>query len=249
MLTDPMFYAVAIPAVILYGLTKGGLSGVSLLAIPLMSLIMPPLTAAAIMLPVLLVQDAYSVWTFRASYDRTMLWYTLPGAALGIGAAGLLARFVTAEQVRLAIGLISIAFVANAVLRGRTDGGGTAQPHSLLLGWGLGAVSGFVSFLVHAGGPPYNVYAVPRGLGREAFVGTSTMFFAAVNLLKLPGYLAIGQFDRETLVLSAVLLPLAIGANAAGIWLVRRMTSAWFYRTIYVLTFCIGVKLVADSLL
>ncbi len=251
MITDPLVYAVAVPAVILYGLTKGGLAGVSLLAIPLMSLVMSPLTAAAVMLPVLLVQDAFSVWTFRRSVDRTLLAYILPGAAVGIGLAAATAHYISADHVRLAVGVLAIVFVANAWRRSWNARDGQARPaaaHAIGSATLCGALSGFSSFVIHAGGPPYSMYAVPRGLHRELYVGTSTMFFAVVNSLKLPGYLAVGMFTSETLALSGVLLPLAIAANAAGVWLVRRVPTERFFQLIYALTFAVGLKLVFDAL-
>jgi uncharacterized membrane protein YfcA len=247
MLTDPSFYAVAVPAVILYGLSKGGFSGVSLLAMPMMALAMPPFLAAAVILPVLMVQDAFSVWTFRKSFDRKMLSMMLPGAILGISAATFAAAHITADQVRVAVGCLAILFSLNAWLGPRLVAG-FARPHHWLPATFFATLSGFSSFVIHAGGAPYNIYAVRRGLPRELFVGTSTMFFAVINLLKLPGYLALGQLTTESMTLSAALFPLAVAANAAGIWLVRRLSTETFYKVIYILTFLAGIKLLSDGI-
>ena len=73
-ITDPLFYAVAIPAVVFLGLSKGGFSGIGMVSTPLVALVMPPLEAAAILLPILLVQDAVSVFVYRCVWDSWNLW-------------------------------------------------------------------------------------------------------------------------------------------------------------------------------
>ena len=86
LLTDPLFYATAIPAVILVGLSKGGLGGaMALIGVPLMSLVVSPVQAAAIMLPILIVMDIVSLWTWRGQRDPVTLRLMLPGAMVGIG--------------------------------------------------------------------------------------------------------------------------------------------------------------------
>lgn len=248
MLTDPWFYAVALPAVCLYGMSKGGFAGVSLLAVPLMSLVMSPVRAAAILLPVLVVQDAITVYTFRKAWDRTTLLYLFPGALLGIGFGTLTAAIVQPDAIRLAVGVLAIAFCMNAWF-GSTTAAGDVKPHNATTATVLGALSGYSSFVIHAGGAPYNMYTLPRSASRDIFVGTSGMFFALINLIKVPPFFVLGQFSVDNLVLSSALIPVAILANLAGIWLVRRMPAALFYKVIYSLTFLIGLKLVVDSLL
>ena len=246
MLTDPMFYAVALPAVCLYGLSKGGFAGVSLLAVPLMSLVMSPVRAAAILLPVLVVQDAITVYTFRKAWDRTTLLYLLPGALIGIGVGTLTAATVTPDAIRLAVGLLAIAFCLNAWF-GPRPASDLVRPHNAVAAAAFGAMSGYSSFVIHAGGAPYNMYTLPRSASREIFVGTSGVFFALVNVIKVPPFFVLGQFSADDLMLSATLVPVAILANLAGIWLVRRMPTALFYKIIYGLTFVIGVKLAIEG--
>lgn len=245
MLTDPAFYAVSLPAVILYGLSKGGFSGISLLAIPLMSLVLSPVQAAAILLPVLLVQDAVTVYAYRASWDGPTLAAMLPGAIAGIAIGAATAAVVSPDQIRLAVGVLAIVFCLNAWLGPKPSLG--ALPHDRLKGFGLGALAGYTSFVIHAGGPPYNMYTLPRSHSRDLFVGTSGVFFALVNLIKVPPFLWLGQFSAENLTLSAMLVPVAVAGNVFGIWLVRRIDGALFYRIIYLLTFAVGLKLVVDG--
>lgn len=246
MLTDPWFYVVALPAVALFGLTKGGFAGASLPAMPLLSIVMAPLTAAAIALPVLIVQDVFTVYAFRKSYDGRMLLQMLPGAVLGMVIGWLTASSISADAVRFGVGLLSLAFCLNAWFGSRSVAD-HAKPHDPAAAGFWGAVSGFTSFLIHAGGAPFNIYALPRRLSKEKLVGTSSIYFAAVNLFKIPAYLSLGLLTAETLTLSAVLLPAAIAANVGGIWLVRRMPTGIFYRILYALLFVLSLKLIYDG--
>ena len=246
MLTDPLFYLFAVPAVILLGLAKGGFAGVGAIAVPLMALAAEPVQAASVLLPILLVQDVVSVWAFRRTWDRAILARMLPGAALGILLGYLLASRVPGGAVELAVGVISILFGAHRLWAER-HGAAAATPGSWPFALLCGAASGFTSQIAHAGGPPFQMYALPRGLGRDAFIGTSAVFFAVVNWLKVPAYLGLGQFTRENLLTSAALLPVAIASTVAGVWLIRRVSGQAFYRLIYLLLIGVGAKLAWDG--
>lgn len=249
MLTEPLFYATAIPAVILLGLSKGGFAGLGVLGMPLMALTIPPVQAAAITLPILMVQDAFSVWVYRRSWDRRNLRILLPGAVAGILLAYLLAARVPDAAVALVLGVISIVFGLRRFVRRPVEPStDPAPPPSKVLGWFWGAVAGFTSMIAHAGGPPFQIYLLPQHLPRDLFVGTGVVFFTLVNLIKVPPYLALGQLTRASLMTSAVLFPLAIVSTWAGVWLVRRVSGERFYDLVHLLLVLLGGKLVADGM-
>ena len=242
------FYLVAVPAVIVLGLSKGGFTGLSSLAMPMMSLVISPIRAAAIVLPVLIVQDWVSVWAFRRDFSTRNLLILIPSSIIGVAAGWLLAARVSEDAVRLAVGVISIAFVFYMLIRDRLGLAPVATP-SVPGGLLWGSLAGFTSFISHAGAPPFQVYVMPQHLKPRVFAGTSTMLFAAVNLFKLPAYFLLGQFSRDNLAVSAGLIPLAIVSTFAGVWLVRRVEADRFYAIILVITFLIGVKLTYDAVL
>ncbi|NOU07756.1 MAG: sulfite exporter TauE/SafE family protein [Hyphomicrobiaceae bacterium] len=245
MLTDPWFYAVALPAVAMTGLSKGGLQGASLLSLPLLALVMPPFQAAAIMLPVLMMQDVFAVTAFRRTIDWTMLKLMLPGVLVGTIVGWLTASIVTSDHIKLLVGVLTLLFCLNAM---RTRGAvGEAKPHNSVQAAVFGGLSAFTSFLVHAGGPPFSIYALPRRLEKETLAGTTSVFFMMVNWLKVPAYSQLGQLTKESLALSAALFPAAVAANLLGIWIVRRMPTAPFYRVLYVLLFLVSIKLIWDG--
>jgi uncharacterized membrane protein YfcA len=240
------FYLAAIPAVILVGLSKGGFSGLSLLSIPLLALVTSPIRAAAIMLPILIVQDIVSVWAYRRSFNRRIVAIMIPGGILGIVLAAITATYVTDAIVVLGVGLIASGFVLYTWLRpsGVRE---TLSTGSVPAGIFWGACSGFTSFIANAGGPPFQVYVLPHRLPPQIYAGTMTMVFAAINWLKVGAFFAIGQVSLHNFSISATLFPLAIVATLAGIWLVRRVSGRLFYRIIYVFTLVIGLKLIFDG--
>ncbi|MBL8770473.1 MAG: sulfite exporter TauE/SafE family protein [Phenylobacterium sp.] len=244
MIQDPIFYALAVPAVALMGLAKGGFSGVGAVSMPLLAMAVSPVQAAAILLPILIVQDSVSVWAFRRDWDRGVLMVMLPGAAAGILLGYLLAAKVSAAAVLGVLGAISILFALHRLWIAR--GGRVQAPASSppAVGVLFGVVSGFTSQIAHAGGPPFQMWVMPRGLTPGALVGTTAIFFAAVNWLKVPAYAALGQFTRENLLTVAVLLPVAIASTFAGVWLVRRVQAERFYTLVYLLMIPVGVQLI-----
>lgn len=248
MLTDPVFYVLAIPAVILLGLAKGGFAGVGAISLPLLALAISPVQAAAILLPVLILQDVVGVWAFRRSWDRGILLLMIPSAALGIGLGYLLAAKVSATIVLAVLGAISIVFALHRLWLAR--GGGVQAPKDapLALGIALGAASGFTSQIAHAGQPPFQMWVLPKNLPPLVLVGTTAIFFAVINWIKVPAYWALGQFTRENLLTAAALAPLAIVSTLAGVWLVRRIKPERFYTVIYVLMILVGAQLLWKAL-
>jgi uncharacterized protein len=247
-ITDPSFYVVAIPAVILLGLGKGGFAGLGSTALPLLALSISPVQGAAILLPLMLVQDAAGMWAFRHAWDGWILKLMLPGAAFGTWAGYMLASRVSTDAVLLALGTISILF---ALYRLWSERGGRITAPANAPGWTgvlAGAASGFTSQVALQGGPPFQMWVLPRKLPRDVMVGTSAIFFGVINYYKLPAFWALGQFSVENLKTSAVLLPVAILATFAGVRLVRMVEAERFYTIIYLLMIAVGSRLVWKAL-
>jgi uncharacterized membrane protein YfcA len=245
---DLLFYSCAIAAVILSGLAKGGFSGVGALAMPIMALGIDPVRAAAIMLPILILQDAVSVWAFRRSWDRHILAVMLPGMAIGVALGYYFAAQVSETAVLGALGLISIVFGLQRLWVER--GGAVVLPSSSpnWVGVLLGIVSGFTSQIAHAGAPPFQMWVLPKRLARDVLVGTTAIAFAVMNWIKVPAYAALGQFTAGNLMTTALLAPVAIASTFAGVVVVRRVDPDRFYTLIYVLMVLLGIKLMADAL-
>ena len=244
-ISDPLFYLAAIPAVILMGLAKGGFAGLGLIAIPLMALVLSPVKAAALMLPILIVQDMVSTWAYRRDFDKRNLLIMLPGCLIGVFLGWLMAAHVSDELVKLGVGIISVVFVIIYWRRRNVSGDPILGKVAPGIAWG--AVAGFTSFVAHAGGPPFQVYVMPQRLAPQTYVGTSTWFFTITNLIKVVPYFLLGQFSTENLGTSSALFPVALVSTLAGVWLVRRIEPSRFYTIIYTLTFIVGAKLIYDA--
>ena len=249
MISDPAFYLAAIPAVILVGFAKGGFAGLGLLALPLMALTISPVQALAIMLPILMVQDVVTVWSYRHSWDKTNIQRLLPGALLGIAAGYFLAAYVSEDAVALTIGVVSVSFAMRRLVLERRATLPAASVAGPIGGAVFGVLSGFTSMVAHAGGPPFQVY-VPAAAACTArsWWGPAPIFFAILNVVKVAPFFMLGQFSPENLATSLALFPLAIAATIAGIWLIRRIDSLRFYTLIYILLLGVGGKLIHDGL-
>ena len=244
--TELAFYAAAIPAVALAGLSKGGFGGaMGMLAVPVLALVISPVQAAGIMLPILLVMDGISLYFYRRIFDRRTLVVMLPASVLGIVIGWLTAAYVKEDFVRLLVGVISIVFALNYWFGDRLRAT-PAEPNSAKGSfWGL--LAGFTSFVSHAGAPPFQMYALPLRLDTQVFVGTSVIFFAVTNAVKLIPYFFLGQFDSANLTTAAVLFPFAALMTIAGIWIVRVIDQTVFYSLSYLFVMVIGLKLTWDG--
>jgi uncharacterized membrane protein YfcA len=247
-ITDPLFYLLAIPAVTFLGLSKGGFAGLGMLATPLLALVVPPLEGAAILLPILICQDAISVWTYHRAWSAWNLKVLLPGSVLGVGAGWLFARYFSNAAIELTVGSIALVFVLYVWLGARLRAylgrppAKAQRPHPAI-GVFWGALSGFTSTLIQVGGPPFQIHMLPQRLDKLTLVGTTVIFFTILNWMKVVPYFALGQFSARNLATSAILLPLAVATNFLGIWLVRITPTDRFYRIAYLLMLLIAVAL------
>jgi uncharacterized membrane protein YfcA len=198
LLADPIFMAVAVIGVCLLGISKGGFLGMGVMALPLMSLFVPPLQAAAIILPTAIAQDFLTLWVYRRAWSAWNLKIMLPSMCCGMVLAWLMAAQLSAVHIRLAIGLIAALFVL-------------------------------------------------RHWTARRYIGTLSILFAASNVVKVPGFLTLGYLTRDNLLVGLTLVPIALLANFAGIWMVRRVSTELFYRIAYVLMFIIAVELIRGS--
>ena len=244
---DPNFYLFAFPAVLLMGLAKGGFIGVGALSMPLLALGMDPVRGAAILLPILIAQDVIGVAAFRKSWDGYVLAVMLPSAVVGVVLGWRFAASVSSAMILAAVGAISILF---GLYRLWVEHGGRLAASSNSPAWVgalFGVATGFTSQIAHAGGPPFQMWVMPRRLARDVLVGTTALFFAALNWIKVPAFVALGQFTWANALATLALLPFALLASLAGVWLVRKVPTERFYTLIYVLMIVAGVKLLWDA--
>ncbi|HVZ99919.1 MAG TPA: sulfite exporter TauE/SafE family protein [Caulobacterales bacterium] len=247
LLSDPWFYAAAIPAVIAVGMAKGGISGLGILGVPILALAISPVQAAAIILPILIVQDVVSIWVFRGLWSLRLVAILMIGGMAGVALGYGLAASVSTPAVELSLGAICIAFGTQRIWQEWKGGEPRTSPAPDWIGVIFGVVAGFTSQIAHAGGPPVQIFLMQRRVERDLFLGTSTLFFAILNWVKVPAYLALGQFTPDNLGAALVLFPLAVISTLAGARLARSLTGRTFFRVTYVLMVLLGLKLAWDG--
>lgn len=253
-ISDPIFYLVAIPAILMFGMSKGGFGGgISSLSIPLMAFVIDPITAAAIMLPTLLAMDAVAVWKFRHSWEKHHLIIMLPAATLGILIAALLMGMLSTAALKAIIGVVAVLFCLQkwcfgALVRWLRPDYQKQKPGKLA-GYIWGLLAGFTSTQIHAGAIPASIYLLPQNMDKMRLMGTTSIFFAVVNLIKLLPYILLGQFDKTNLATSLLLMPLAPIGVLMGYHLLKVVKEKLIYQILYVFLFVAGTKLVFDALL
>ena len=242
---DPVFYAVAVPAVLLVGLSKSGFAaGFGSLATPVLALTLPAPQAAAIMLPLLLAMDATGLQQMWRDRDPVLLRRVLPYGVLGVAVGAALFGLLSAQAVAGLLGVLTLGFLAQRLFFApRRD----KPPAPHWVGRACATAGGFTSFVAHAGGPPMYAYLLPLRMDPRVVSGTMAVFFGVINMVKLVPYTALGLMDLRNLATSLLLLPVAPLGVWAGVWLVRRVDTTWFYRLAYVGMLLTGLKLLWDA--
>jgi len=245
LITDPLFYFVAVPAVLLLGISKSGFgAGFGSLAVPMMAMAVAVPQASAILMPVLLLMDLLGMAAFRKNVDRRLLMFLLPAGLLGIVVGALLFKLLDARVVAGIVGGFTLVFLAQRLLfPPRPD----SAPPPRWVGALLTVTSGFTSFVAHAGGPPLNAYVIPLRMAPAVFTGTLAFFFFFINMAKWVPYAWLGLLDLRNMATSLALLPFAPIGVWVGVRIARRIKPALFYRLIYTGMFLTGCKLLWDA--
>ncbi len=238
-------YIPLVVAAFCIGLSKGGLPGIAMIAVPLLALSFSPIQAAALLLPIFILSDAVAVYLYRHEFDRTNLKTLIPAGLLGVLIGSLTASLVSDSVVALLIGLLGVCFCLNVWLRKPKHD--KAKPPTVAGGWFWGTFSGFTSFVAHAGAPPYQIYTLPQKMPRVVFAGTTTILFACVNLAKVVPYALIEPFTKSALITSMMVLPVALIGTVVGKFGVHKLSDVWFYRCVQIALFVICLKLTIQS--
>ena len=239
---DALFWWFAVPAILLVGVSKGGLGGgLGMLGVPLMAQVAPPTQAAAVMLPILVVMDLVGLYAYRGRWSLPMLKVLVPAAGIGIGLGALSFEMLDATTLKRLLGVMSVLFALRyfwAMWHARPLK--LARPWEA---WFWGGTSGLTSFVAHAGGPPVNMYLLRSGLDKTTYQATSVVYFALINFIKLFPYALLGQFSALNLELSAWLAPLAPLGVGLGYWLHGRINQRLFFQLAHLFMLMAGLRL------
>lgn len=236
------FLPLAILAALCVGLSKGGMPGIGSIAVPLLALKIDPLTAAALLLPIYLISDAFGLWIYRRDFSPRNLAILIPAGLLGILIGYLAAPYTSVPVMSIFVGCIGLWYCGREWFGGAISK--IAKPANIIPGVIWGTLSGITSFISHTGGPPYQMYTLPQRLPKLVFAGTTTILFACINLAKLPPYLALNQFPTFELKSTAVLILAAIFGAFMGAKVTRWVPERIFYLGVQIALFLLSLQLI-----
>jgi uncharacterized protein len=242
-----VFWVLAIIGTLLTGISKSGFAGgIGVISVPLLATQIGPIRAAALMLPLLLLMDFFSVKAWWGKQLNEHLKHLLPASMVGIFIGYLLFDYLDDRILTFLLGVFSVVFSVHGLMKGARF-----KPHrsTRWVGRISGMVAGFTSFLAHAGGPPLNYYLIPLKLPRAQYLGTAVVFFASINVAKLLPYSLLGQVNFENLLIGLILAPVAWIGIRAGLVIQHKLNDVVFYKSILVMLFLVGVKLIVDPYL
>ena len=248
LLGDPLFASFAVGAVLLAGLSKGGFGGgIGFVGVLALSQVSSPVQAVAIMLPILCVMDLMGVWAYRKDWDRPSMKVLVIGCMIGTVIGTLTFKWMDEQLIRLMVGFIAIAFFIDFF----RSGGEKAVPRvfSDPVGYVLGTIAGFTSFVIHAGLPPVAMYLLPQRLDKRVHVGTIVILFFIVNYAKILPYWWLGLFTMPNLSISLILMPLAPIGMLIGIRFNHLIPQIWFMRASYTILFVLGMRMLYEGLI
>lgn len=239
------FWIFAVVAAGLVGMSKGGLPVVGMLAVPVLALVMHPVAAAGLLLPVYVVSDMFGLYAYRHAFDRRVLAILAPAATLGVALGWATAALVPERLVTGLIGIIGAVFALRLILRRGPEAPAKRPEVGPGIFWGT--LTGFTSFVSHAGAPPYQVFVLPLKLDKAVFAGTSTVLFAYVNAIKLIPYWALGTLTiRDLRIAAALMLPASL-AVFLGVWLVRVLPEQLFFRLVIWALLAVSLRLLWEA--
>lgn len=245
LITDPAFYAVAVPAALLVGIGKSGVAGgFGILAVPLIALVMPVPQAAAIVLPLLTVGDLFGLAALIRNRDRALLRLLLPAGLAGTVIGFLLFGVLSPKAVSGVLGVMTLLFIAQ---RAWSSGAAPRRVPRWFTAL-AGVASGITSFVAHAGGPPISIALLPMRLAPAVFAATSSVFFTVINASKWLPYAWLGLIDVTNMLTALVLAPCAVLGVWFGVSMLRRLPPVWFYRLVSAGLLITGLKLTWDGL-
>lgn len=244
-----VFFAAAIPAVLIAAASKGGFGGAAgFAATPLMAMVMPPAQAVGLMLPLLMLMDVISLRPYWRRWDWQHSLLLMIGGTVGTCIAWAIFGSISPDGVRLMVGLTAIGFVLFQIARSL----GWLRPPDhdpgAAKGIAWGTVTGFTSFISHAGGPPASMYLLGLGFDRTTYQACTVLVFWWVNLIKVPAYLQLGMINATQVTPILILAPIAVAGVYLGVWAHHRVSDTFFFRLTYALLAVTGAKLVYDAL-
>jgi uncharacterized membrane protein YfcA len=212
------------------GMSKTGVHGVGMIAVPMLALVFGGQLSSGVMLPILCLADVMGVWYYHrhASWDH--LRKLFPWAAAGTLVGTVVGGMIDDHTFRTFMAVIILISVVIMIWMER--GHKEDIPHYFWFAALCGVAAGFTSMIGNLAGSVMAVYLLSMRLPKNSFIGTSAWFFMVINWFKIPLHVFFWKtIDLNTFFLDLSTLPvIALGAWL-GILIVNNLgeqTYRWF---------------------
>jgi hypothetical protein len=237
-----LFLAVA---AMMIGLGKGGLgSAFAGVVTPIASIFMPVSEVVAYLLPLLIVGDWIALRAYWGKWDKVQLKLMLPPAFITVLLGTYLLANLPTGTLRHILGIVTLIVGTYKLIEVRLRRLQYAyRPwHGVI----AGGMAGLGSGLASAGGPALTAYLLLVRMNPLPYIATSAIFFAIMNLLRLPGLYAAGVFDQEKLIRIIWFLPLVWLGTWLGRDLIKRINPHHFERLMTTILIIAGMVLLVQ---
>ncbi|WP_367114067.1 sulfite exporter TauE/SafE family protein [Roseicyclus sp.] len=250
MLEGWMFGLAALGAM-LAGISKGGFGGsLGFAGSAILAVVVEPGVALALMLPVLMAIDMAAVRAYWGRWDKPSAGAILTGAVPGLVLGAVLFSVISADSIRVLIGLVAVGFPLFRIALARGWIAPRPTGFDRRKGWIAGMGVGFTSFVAHAGGPPFAVFMLGQGgIDKTRYHATSVIVFWVVNAMKAALYTMLGLFSWQLLGWSAALIPFAMIGTLIGVKAHKLIPERLFFMVAYTALMLTGMKLLWDGVM
>lgn len=240
------FWILASVGVYLTAVTKSGFAGATgVVAVPLMSLAIDPRLAASMLLPLLILMDIANVKIYRGQQHKGIFKSLLVGSFAGLVLGMLCFHLLNGASIKLLVGVIGLFFALNNFAKRDQS----AVQFSPLVSKIIGLISGFTSFIAHAGGPPLNGYLITAKIKKREFLATVSLVLAITNFAKLPAYALVGQVNMQLGAFVLLMLPIAYLGMKTGYWAKDKISDKYFNQIMNSLLLLVSLILLINGVI
>jgi uncharacterized membrane protein YfcA len=246
MITDPLLWFFAALGAFMVGVSKAGITGLSILSIALFNHVFPSSKqASGLVLPLLIFGDFVAVFSYRKHTQWHYLWRLFPWTAAGVVLGYFTLGRISDHSARIMIGWIIVALAALSFWRRQVS---APNDEAAIFHWSVGAVigvtAGFITLVANAAGPLMAIYLVAMRLPKMEYVGTAAVFFMLLNLFKVPFMVDLGLITVQSFSFNLALAPAVLLGALAGRWLLKRVNQNLFEQLVLLLSAIGGILLI-----
>lgn len=229
------------------GISKTGLPGAGILAVPLLAMFFPAKASTGLLLPMLAFADIFAVAYYRRHAQWSHIIKLLPPALAGTIAGSVIIHFIDNDQLKPVIGIIVLAMLILNYWRNKKSGDSLHIPTHWSFAVSMGFIAGVTSQLANAAGPIMVIYLLAMQFDKHKFLGTGAWYFLILNWLKIPLFVLDGRITLDSVKADLVAIPFIIIGVIAGILILHKLPQKWFNITMQILALLAAIKLTASA--